>query len=79
MDKKYPIVCAKQISSKWGPTVLQTIWGSESSTIQTSVPKWYNAVVSDDIDKINSHMVSLNLIYKGIYEKSKSSLLAVET
>jgi len=34
-------------------------------TIQTFLPKRYSAAVSDDdIDQINIHNVSLNLIYK---------------
>jgi len=48
-------------------------------TIQTFLPKRYSAVVSDDdIDQINIHKVSLNIIYKRICVKSKSYLLAIE-
>lgn len=53
MDKKYPIVRAQRISSKFGPTVSLTIRDSESTTIQTFLPKRHSPVVSDDdIDKI---------------------------
>jgi hypothetical protein len=76
MDKKYPIVRANRISSKFGPTVLLTIRDSESTTIQTFLPTRYSA---DDIDKINSHVFLLNLIYRGICEKSKSYLLSIES
>ena len=76
IDKKYPIVRAKRISSKFGPTVSLTIRDSETTTIQTFLPKRHSPVVSDDdIDK--SHMVSLYLIYKGKCEKYKSYLLAI--
>jgi len=78
-DKKYPIVRSKRITSKFGPTVLLTIRDSESTTIQTFLPKRYSAVVSDDdIEKINNKVVSLNLMYMGICEKSRSYLLKIE-
>ena len=77
-DKKYPIVRAKRITSKFGPSVLLTIRDSESTTDQTFLPKRYSAVVSDDdIQKINN-FVSLNLMYMGICEKSRSYLLKIE-
>jgi len=51
-NRKYPIVRAERITSKFGATALLTIRDSESSTAQTFLPKWYSAVVSDDIEKI---------------------------
>jgi len=78
-DKKYPIVLAKPTTSKFGPTVLLTICDSESTTVQTFLPKRYSAVVSeDDIENINNKVVSLNLTYMGICEKSRSYLLKIE-
>ena len=77
-DKKYPIVRAKRITSKFGPTVLLTPRDSESTTVQTYLQKRYSAVVSDDIEKINNKLVSLNLIYMGICEKSRYYLLKIE-
>jgi len=78
-DKKYPIVRAKRITSKFGPTVLLTICDSESTTVQIFLPKRNSAVVSDDdIEKISNKVVSLNLMYMGICEKSRSYLLKIE-
>jgi len=78
-DKKYPIVRAKRITSKIGPTVLLTIRESESTTVQIFLPKRNSAVVSvDDIEKINNKLVSLNLMYLGLCEKSRSFLLKIE-
>ena len=78
-DKKYPIVRTKQITSKFGPTVLLTIRNSESTTVQTVLAKRYSVVISDDdIEKINNKVVSLNLIYMRICEKSRSYLLKIE-
>ena len=78
-DKKYPIVRAKRMTSKFRPTILLTIRISESTTVHTFLPKRYSAVFSDeDIEKINNKLVSLNLIYMGICEKSRSYLLKIE-
>jgi len=50
--KNYPIFRAKRNTIKFGQTVLLTIRDTESTTIQTFLPKRYNAVVSDDdLDK----------------------------
>ena len=77
--KKYPIFRAKRMTSKFGPTVLLTIRNSESTTVQTFLPKRYSAVVSDeDIEKMNNKLVSLNLICMGICEKSRSYMLKIE-
>jgi len=47
--KKYPILRAMRISSKYGTNILLTIQDSGSFTIQTYLPKRYSAVVSDVI------------------------------
>jgi len=63
-NKKYPIVRAKRMTSKFGPTVLLTIRDSESTTVQICLPKRYSAVVvEDDIEKINNKLVSLILLH----------------
>jgi len=78
-DKKYPIVRAKRITSKFGTTVLLTISDSESTTVQIFLPKRYSAAVADDyLEKINNKLVSLNLMYMGICEKSRSYFLKIE-
>jgi len=54
-DKKYPIVRAKRITSKFGLTVLLTICDSESTTVQTFLSNRFGAVVSDnDTEEINN-------------------------
>ena len=47
-DKMYPFVRSKRITSKYCPTVLLTIRDSESTTVQTFLPKRYVVIVSDD-------------------------------
>jgi len=80
MNKLYPIVRAKRINTKFGSTVLLSIRDSEPKIVQIFLPKRYSDVVSDDdMGKNNSKAVSLNLIYKGICDTSKSYLLAIES
>jgi len=71
-EKLYPIVRAKRIKTKYGPTVLLAIRDSEFRIVQIFLPKRYFAVISDDdVDKINNSAISLNLAYKGICETSE--------
>jgi len=42
-DKMYPIVRAKRITSKFGPTILLIIQNSESTTVQIFLTKRYSA------------------------------------
>jgi hypothetical protein len=78
-DRKYPIVHADRITTKFGPTVLFSIKDNPYNIVKCFLPKRYSSVITDvDIDSINSKTVSLNLIYKGLCEKSKSYKLAIE-
>jgi len=64
--KLYPIIRAKRIPTKYGPTVVLTLRIAETNIVQVFLPKRYSDVVSDeDIDGINSKAVSLHLVYKG--------------
>jgi len=79
MNKLYPIVRAKRINTKFGTTVLLSIRDSDEKIVQIFLPKRYSYVVSDDdMEKINSEAVYLNLVYKGICDASKSYLLAID-
>ena len=73
-DKKYPILSAKRITTKFGPTAHLTIHDSDSAAaLQIFLPKRYTEVISDDdIDEINKNSVSLNLMYRGTCPKSSS-------
>ena len=79
-NKLYPRVHAKRIATKYGPTVLLSIRVSETNIVQILLPKRYSAVISDDdMDTIISNAVSLNLVYRGMCETSKSHLLAMKS
>jgi len=71
MDRKCPIVPAKRITMKFGPTTLLSIQNSDSTAaLKIFLPKRYSEVISDDdIDKINKNSIKLNLIYKVTCQK----------
>jgi hypothetical protein len=70
VNKKYPIIGAELITTKFGPTVLMRIKEQPTKVVKVYLPKRYSAIVLDeDIELINSRKVSLNLLYKGTYEK----------
>ena len=79
LNRPYPIVRAKRITTKFGSTVILSIWDTDEQLIQIFLPKRYASVVSDeDLSKINSRSIYLNLVYKGMCEKTRSYLLAID-
>jgi len=80
IKKLYPIVSAKRMTTKYRPIILLSIRESEAGIVQIFLPKRYCAVISDDdMDKINTKAVSLNLLFKGLCETFKSYLLGIES
>jgi len=80
LNRPYPIVRAKRITTKFGSTVLLSIRDTDELLVQIFLPKRYASVVSDeDIAKINSRSIYLHLVYKGMCEKTKSYLLAIDS
>ena len=78
-NKLYPIIRAKRTTTKYGHTVLLSLRVSKTSIVQVFLPKRYSDVMSDeDMESINSKAVSLNLVYRGVCESSKSYLLSIE-
>jgi hypothetical protein len=56
-----------------------TIADEPDSTMKVFIPKRYGSEISDvDLEDINSAEVSLFLIYKGMCDKTKSYILAIE-
>ena len=54
INRLYPIIHAKRINTKYGPTVLLSIRDSDEKLVEIFLPKRYANVVSDeDIEKIN--------------------------
>ena len=79
LNRPYPIVRAKRITTKFGSTVMLSIRDTDEQLLQIFLPKRYASAVSDDdISKINSRSIHLNLVYKGLCEKNPSYLLAID-
>jgi len=65
LNRPCPIVRAKRITTKFGSTVLLSIREPDEQFVQIFLSKRYASVVSDeDITKINSRSIYLNLVYK---------------
>jgi len=80
INRLYPIVHAKRINTIYGPTVLLLIRDSDEKLFQISLPKRYSNIVSDeDMEKINSRSIYLNLVCRGICETARSYLLATDS
>ena len=78
LNRPYPIVRARRIT-RFGSTVLLSIRDTDEQLVQIFLPRRYASVVSDeDMAKINSRSIYLNLVYEGMCEKTKSYLLAID-
>jgi len=80
LNKLYPIFNDKSMTTKYGPGILLPMREWYAQIVQLFLSKRYCAVISDDdMDKFNTKAVSLNPVYKGLCESSKSQLLAIES
>jgi len=78
--KRYPVIRAKRLSTKYGMSVVFTLRNSDANVVQVFLPQRYSDVVTDaDIVSINSESTDLNLVYQGVCESSKAYILAVES
>jgi len=79
MERKYSIIRAERVETRFGPAVLLTILETPVNSIKVFLPKRYSAAMTDDdIDDINTERVSLKLIYKGTCEQTSSYILSLE-
>ena len=79
MDRKYPIVRAKRVNTKFGGPVLLTIENSPEQLVKVFLPNRYSVLFTDDeMECINSNYGQLNLIYKGTCQNTKSHKLRIE-
>jgi hypothetical protein len=79
VNRKYRILKAKRLTTRFGPTVILTVKGEDTAPSQIFLPRRYSYVFKDtDIEQINSNAVFLHLILKGICPTTKAYLLAIE-
>jgi len=80
MNRPYPIVHAKRVNTKYGSTLLLSIRDSDEKLVQIFLPKRYaNVVTDEDMEKINSRSIYLNLVNKGICELTRSYPLVIDS
>ena len=79
MNRKYRILWAKRLTTRFGSTVILTIKGEDSAEAQIFLPRRYSDVFTDsDTEQINSNTVFLHLIFKGVCTSTKAYLLLIE-
>jgi hypothetical protein len=67
IDRKNPIVQADRITTKFGPTTLLSIRDKPFNVLKVFMPRRYSTAFSDEIiQEINTQVVKLNLVYKGL-------------
>jgi hypothetical protein len=75
-NRKYPIL---RFTINIGPALVLTIRDSLDDLARVFLLKRYiDVVIDDDIVQINTNVVSLNLVYRGVYTTTKAYLLAMQ-
>ena len=79
VNRKYRILQARRLTTRFGPTVILTVKYEDAAPVQVFLPRRYSYVFSDmDIEQINSIVVLLHLIFKGMCPATKAHLRAIE-
>ena len=86
-EQKYTIVKAERVKTRYGETVLLSIKYPQNQSakdltpalLKVFIPKSYATVITDaDISSINDEQIHWNLIYRGLCEKTRTYVLAIE-
>ena len=87
VEQSYPIFKAEGVKTRYGETVLLSIRDPKNLNVKdltpalmkVFLPKRYAAVITDaDISSINDEEIRWNLIYRGLCEKTKTYVFAIE-
>ena len=87
VNLSYPIVKAERVKTRYGETVLLSIRDPQNLSVRdltpallkVFLPKRYATVITDaDISSINDEQIHWNLFYRGLCEKTKTYVLAIE-
>jgi hypothetical protein len=79
VDRKYPIVGAERVYTRYGETVLLSIRDPQTLLIKSFLPKRYAAHFTEaDIKSINTEEIKLHLTHKGRCVKSNSHTFDIE-
>ena len=79
VNRKYRILRAKRLTTRFGPTEILSVKGEDAAPVQIFLPRKYSDVFTDtDIEQINSNAVFIHLFFKGVCPTTKACLLAIE-
>jgi hypothetical protein len=79
VDRKYPVVRAERVETKYVITILMILRDSPFTTIKVFLPRRYGAIIeNEDLNYINFRRVFRNLIFKGKCEKTNSKIMVLE-
>jgi hypothetical protein len=78
-DRKYSILSAERMQTKYGPSIVLTLLDSPERLIRVFLPRrYYSVFTEEDITEINTLGVKLCLVYKGTCVDTKAFKLAIE-
>ena len=67
VDRPYPILYARRMSTQFGPTVLLTLQTEENINVKVYLPRRYTEGFNDqDIEDINEGKKKYKLVYKRV-------------
>ena len=79
INRKYPIVAAERVDTKYGPRVLLSVKDEPHNIVKVYLTRRYSARMSEeDINSINAQKVLLHLVYKGVCDKTQSFIVGIE-
>ena len=77
-NRKYRILQAKRLTTRFGPTVILTVKIKEAAPFQVFLPRRYSDAFSvTDMEQIHSNAVFLHLFFKGVCPSTKAYLVAI--
>ena len=76
IGRRYEIMLAERVTTRYGPSVLLTINLGTSDTVRVFLPTRYsNVITDDDMATINMRHVQLHLVYKETFLQVTTSVL----
>ena len=78
VERRYPVTCARQQETQYGPSILLTLWIDPTSDVKVYLPKCFTEVFQDsDIELINNGTRTYHLVYHGRYPNGRSYKLSL--
>jgi hypothetical protein len=79
IERPYPIEAAKPIKTKFGDSILLSLWDAEQALVKVFLPRRFcGAFTEEHLEAINPGTLSLHLVYKGMSAQTGMHQLAIE-